>query len=140
MKNHPPNQEPGAPDPADLEIDVRLTKALTRLPDVPVPSNFTARVIAAVDLEEARQSRRHFQWSWHSLFPRIAVTAAVVLFAGLTFRHYEVTNQRTEFAKNLALVAGSQPLPSVDALNDFEVIQRMSQPAHADDELLALMQ
>jgi hypothetical protein len=37
------------------------------------------------------------------------------------------------------MVAGAQPLPSVDALKNFDAIQRMGQP-RADDELLALMQ
>jgi hypothetical protein len=37
------------------------------------------------------------------------------------------------------LVAEAQPLPSVDALKNFNAIQRMSQP-HADDELLVLLQ
>jgi hypothetical protein len=37
------------------------------------------------------------------------------------------------------MVAGSQPLPSVDALKNFDAIQRMSQP-RADDQLLALLQ
>jgi hypothetical protein len=41
-------------------------------------------------------------------------------------------------AKNIAQVAVAQPLPSVDALNNFDAIQRMSQ--RADDQLLTLMQ
>ena len=40
-------------------------------------------------------------------------------------------------AKNVALVT-SQPVPSVDALNNFDTIQRMGQPARPDNELLAL--
>jgi len=67
-----------------------------------------------------------------------AVTAAVVLFAGLTVRHYELTARRMALARNVAMVAGSQPLPSVDALKNFDAIRRMSQPTRADDELLAL--
>jgi hypothetical protein len=35
-------------------------------------------------------------------------------------------------------VTAAQPLPSVDALQNFDAIQRMSQPAHADEGLLAL--
>jgi negative regulator of sigma E activity len=117
-----------------------LNQALAKLPDAAVPSNFTARVLQAVEFEESRRSRRWIPgWNWHALLPRVAVTAAVVLFAGLTFHHHELASQRTAFARNIALVAGSQPLPSVDALKNFDVIQRMSQP-RADEELLALMQ
>ena len=39
---------------ADLELESRLTEALARLPDAPVPSNFTARVLQAVEREEVR--------------------------------------------------------------------------------------
>ena len=139
MKNDPSNEE--MPAPADRELDARLTQALARLPDVPVPSNFTARLMQAIELEEARPSRRwSFNWNWHALFPRIAVTAAVLLFAGVTFRHYELASQRSTLAKNVAFVAESQPLPSVDVLKNFDAIQRMGQPAHADEELLALLQ
>lgn len=121
-------------------IQNELRDLLARLPDAPVPSNFTARLLAAVELEESRPARRwHFSRNWHALLPRIAVTAAVVLFAGITFQHYELNSQRATLARNVALVASSQPLPSMDALKNFDAIQRMSQP-HADEELLALMQ
>jgi hypothetical protein len=138
MKNEPSNHE--TPDPADAELEARLTRMLARLPDVPVSSNFTARLMQAVDLEDSRRPRRwSFTWNWHALLPRVAVTAAAVVFAGLTVHHYELAVRRTTFARNVALVAGSQPLPSVEALKNFDAIQRMGQP-HADEELLALMQ
>lgn len=138
MKNEPSNNE--TPSAADLKLEARLSQALARLPDAPVPSNFTARVMQAVELEESRRPRRwSWGWNWHVLLPRIAVTAAVVLFAGLTLHHYELNNRRTTLARNVALIAGSQPLPSVEALKNFDAIQRMSQP-RADEELLALMQ
>ena len=122
-------------------IQQELRALLARLPDAPVASNFTARVMSAVELEESRPLRpRHVTWNWRALLPRSAVAATVVLLAGLTFHHYELASQRTALAKNVALVAESLPLPSVDALKNFDVIQRMSQPAHADEELLALLQ
>lgn len=126
---------------ADLELESHLSETLAKIPDAPVSSNFTARLMQAVELEESHQSRqRGFGWFCHALLPRIAVTAAVVLFAGLTFHHYELTSQRTALAKNVALVAESQPLPSAEVLNNFDAIERLSQPAHADEELLALLQ
>jgi negative regulator of sigma E activity len=121
-------------------IQNELRELLSRLPDAPVASNFTARVMQAVELEESREARRwSFRWNWHSLLPRIAVTAAAVLFAGLTFQHYELNAHRSALAKNIALVAEAQPLPDMDALKNFDAIQRMSQPARADEELLALL-
>jgi hypothetical protein len=120
-----------------LQNEVR--ELLARLSDAPVPSNFTARVWQAIDLEESRRSRP-WRWNWHALLPRIAVATAFVLFAGVTFHHYEQNAHRTAFAKNVALFAEAQQLPSVEALKNFDVIQRMSQPAHADEELLAILQ
>jgi hypothetical protein len=123
----------------DLELEARLTESLAKIPDAPVASNFTARVLAAVELEETRRARGwNFNWNWHALFPRMAVTAVVLVFAGISFQRYELNSQRTLLAKNVAQAAAAQPLPSVDALNNFDAIQRMSQPARADEELLAL--
>jgi hypothetical protein len=138
MKNEPSNNE--TPSAADFKLEARLSQALARLPDAAVPSNFTARVLQAVELEESRRARRWSSgWNWRVLLPRVAVTAALVLFAGLTLHHYELNSRRTALARSVALVAGLQPLPSVDALKNFDAILRMSQP-RADEELLALMQ
>lgn len=126
---------------AEFELEARLSEMLAQLPEAPVSSNFTARLMQAVELEETRASRRRgFRWSWPPLLPRLAATAAVLLLVGLTAHHFEVKTQRVALAKKVALIAESQPLPSMEALNNFDIIQRMSQPAHADEELLALMQ
>jgi hypothetical protein len=58
----------------------------------------------------------------------------------LVFQHHAINRQRTVLAKNVALVTRGQPMPSPEALENFDAIRRMSQPQHADDELLALMQ
>ena len=42
----------------ELELEARLTAALAKIPDAPVPSNFTARVLAAIELDEARRRGR----------------------------------------------------------------------------------
>jgi negative regulator of sigma E activity len=116
-----------------------LRELLSRLTDAPVPSNFTARVMQAVEFEELQATRTHgWRWSWHSLLPRVAVTVTVVVAAGFALYRHEVYNQRVEIAKDVVLVANTQPLPSMDALQNFDAIQRMSQPAHADEGLLAL--
>src|SRR5882757_9819564 len=71
---------------ADLELESHLSEMLAKIPDAPVASNFTTRLMQAVELEESRHARRwNFNWNWHALLPRIAVAAAVVLFAGVTF-------------------------------------------------------
>jgi len=116
-----------------------LRELLSRLPDAPVASNFTARVMQAIDLEESRRARRwNFIFNWRAFLPRAAIAAVAILFAGLTLQHHELNEHRVAFAKNVALVAET-PMPSVDALKNFDAIRRMSQPARADDELLALL-
>lgn len=121
----------------ELELESRLSDLLARIPEAPVPSNFTARVMQAVEREETRPSRSWI-WNWHALLPRVAVAAAGLLLAGLALHQHELKVHRVALARNVALVAGSS-LPSVDALKNFDAIRRMSQP-RADEELLALMQ
>lgn len=123
---------------ADLELESRLTEELGQLPDRPVPSNFTALVLQAIDHEAARPRLRLWFWSWRVLVPRLAVGVVVIGIAGLTYQRYEF-NQHVRLAQNVALLAQSQPMPSVEALKNFDVIQRMSQP-HSDEKLLALLQ
>jgi hypothetical protein len=121
-------------------IQNELRGLLSRLPDAPVASNFTARVMQQIDLEESRHARKgNFIFNWRVFLPRTAVATVAVLFAGLTLQHHEVNVHRAVFAKNIALVAGA-PMPDVDALKNFDAIRRMSQPARPDNELLALMQ
>jgi hypothetical protein len=123
---------------ADWELESRLTEGLAQLPDAAVPSNFTARVLQAVERERARPRATSWQWGWRMLAPRLAVGLAVIGISGLVYQRHEF-NQRARLARNVALMAEAQPLPSVEALKNFNAIQRMSQP-HADEELLALLQ
>lgn len=153
MEHHSPERESlwrrklSMPERADLdgqpelELEARLTDALARLPSASVPSNFTARVLNAIDLEEARSARaKGWRWDWHVLWPRVAVAAALLLLAGVGIQRREVSLHHAEMAKTLSTVASVQTVPDVDALNNFDVIQRMSQPAHADTDLLAALQ
>jgi negative regulator of sigma E activity len=118
-----------------------LRELLSRLPDAPVASNFTARVMQAIELEEMKAARaRNPVWFWRVVVPRVGVAATVILFAGVAIQHHELNAQRAVLAQNVALVVAAQPLPSVEALKNFDAIQRMGQPQHADEELLALLQ
>jgi hypothetical protein len=124
----------------DLAEEARLTRALKRMTDTPVPSNFTTLVLEAVEREEIRAARpQRWHWNWHALWPRLAVATALVLFAGIGIHHHAANVQRTTLAKDLATVIAAAA-PSLDALEDLEAIQRMSQASQADGELLAAMQ
>ena len=65
----------------DWEAEAEQTEALSDLPNVPVASNFTARVLQTVERENQPRGkepvRRFWRWRW---LPRIAVAALV--FAG----------------------------------------------------------
>jgi hypothetical protein len=126
---------------ADWDLESRLTEVLGRLPDAAVPSNFTARVLQTIEREELQTARNRsgHWWNWHTLLPRAAVAAVVVAMAGLMIQRHELTVHRAQLAQSVALVAAAQPVPSVEALKNFNAIQRMSQP-HADEQLLALLQ
>lgn len=119
------------------DVQGQVRKLVSRLPDAPMASNFTARVMQAIEREEARQSRgKFFDWRWRFFLPRGAVAAVLVGLAALTFHQHELLVRQQELAKNVVLVA--QQVPSVDALKNFDAIQRMGQSAHPDNQLLAL--
>lgn len=124
----------------DLAEEARLTAALMKLPDAPVPSNFTARVLEAIELNENREAQTNvWRWNWRALWPRLTVATAVLIVAGVSIQRYEANARRTDLAKNLALVASAQS-PGVDALENLETIQQMSRSAQADGDLLAALQ
>jgi len=77
----------------ELELEARLTDALARLPQSPVPSNFTARVLNAIELEEARAARNTWRWNWHAFLPRFAVATAVVLVVGAIRRSRKLATE-----------------------------------------------
>ncbi|HEV2319032.1 MAG TPA: hypothetical protein VGV18_04735 [Verrucomicrobiae bacterium] len=116
----------------------QLRELLCRLPDAPVASNFTARVLAAIETEELRRSRWHLLgWNWRVFFPRITVTAAAAGIVAVAFYQHELTVQRQKIGQDVYVVA-SQPMPSVEALKNFDAIQRMTQATRPDEDLLAL--
>jgi hypothetical protein len=128
----------------ELELEATLTRVLTEIPDAPVPSNFAARVLDAVELVEQAERRkaRSPGWTlnWRLFWPRVAAVAAVLIFVGLAVQRYETKSHRFTLAQDVVMVAVAQPLPSVDALENLDAIQRMSQSGHADGELLAALQ
>jgi hypothetical protein len=118
-------------------IQNELRELLSRLPDTPVASNFTARLMQMVEREDLRRPRI-WNFNWHRFLPRVAFALAAVLFAGVTFEHHELATRRIAIAHSVAMVVATQSLPDLDALKNFDAIQRMSQSAHADEEILAM--
>ncbi|HEX5220325.1 MAG TPA: DUF3619 family protein [Verrucomicrobiae bacterium] len=118
---------------SDAEAEAALNQALAKLPDAPMPSNFTARVLQAVGQETQateRATRAVAGAWWRRFIPRLAVTTLIVGIAGFAYWHHQVEKQEelVRAAKNLATVDPA-------ALEDFEVIRHLSQ---ADEGLLSL--
>jgi len=126
----------------DWENEAALSELLTRLPDVTVPSNFTARVLQEVERDAvagARKRTPRWVWTWRVLVPRAAVIA-LVAGAGLFAYQRHALAQRVELARSVATIADVRSLPSPQFLEDFDVIRRLLPTPPPDKELLALLQ
>ncbi len=121
---------------AEWEAEAGLNAALGRLPEVPVASNFTARVLQAVE-RDAVAARRIPRWRlllpmrW---LPRAAFAGSVV-GAGLVCYFVVQNVERKALAQSVAAVADVSSLPSPDVLQNFDAI-RASNPSPAPDEQL----
>jgi anti-sigma factor RsiW len=134
---HPEAQE-------EWQTEAKLSEGLIRLRNVPVPTNFTARVLQAIELESAADERsksvRGSKWHWPRRWLARMALAAVVFGAGLFSVHEVRTVRRSELAQSVAAVSEVSSLPSPEILKDFEAIRALNQTPPADEELLALLQ
>ncbi|HEY0550762.1 MAG TPA: hypothetical protein VGF13_14245 [Verrucomicrobiae bacterium] len=115
------------------EEERALGRALQALPDVPVSSNFTARVMEALDLEEAREARKKPSWFPRG-WPRLGWATVTALVAVLGVQEWRSIKQ-AQLMKDVTLVSSNIPqLPTAEVLRDFDAIQQL--PSVSDDELL----
>jgi hypothetical protein len=127
----------------DWEAEAGLNEALARLPNTAVSSNFTARVLQAVERESAitRQAMKSRGWLaryCHGWLPK-AACAALILAAGFLSAHYLAQNQRRQLPQ--ALVAISQASSSApEILTNFDVICALDRTPAPDEDLLKLFQ
>jgi hypothetical protein len=126
---------------ADWELEAALNEALGQMAQAPVPSNFAARVLQAVELEEkagARQSGGSLwrRQPWLRWLRRIAF-AAIVLCAGMISYEQIQVHQERERIRAVEAVADISSVPGTDALKDYNVIQVLSTPA--DEDLLTAL-
>ena len=118
---------------AAWEEDRALGRVLQSLPDVPVSSNFTARVLQAVDLEEASAERARRSWFPRG-WPRLGWATVAALVAVLGVQEWR-NIKRAQLIKDVTFVSSDiTKLPSAEVLRDFDVIQQL--PSVSDDELL----
>lgn len=125
---------------SDWDLETQLSETLEQLPDVPVPNNFTARVLQAIEREEAAprtSSGNRLPWFLRVLLPRAAV-AALVVGGVLTYRGHTAA-KRAELVQGVKVVSGVSSLPSPEILQDFDTIRQMPVSTGPDPELIALM-
>jgi anti-sigma factor RsiW len=131
-------------DQSEWESEINLNRALAGIAPAPVPSNFTARVLAAAKRDAAvsqRADRRALSsgtW-WLRFLPKAAV-GAVVLAAGLLSYHHVQETRREEVARSLSAISQIPSVPSPEVLKDFDVIAALGSNPPADEELLQVMQ
>lgn len=130
-----------APESAeDWRLEAALSQTLARLPDAPVPSNFTARVLAAATRETPAPTQPQPVWlAWRRWLPRLAVACAVLALSLVGLRQYE-SHARQRMAESVAVISPLGALPHPEALADFDAIRLMGSEPSADLELLALLQ
>jgi anti-sigma factor RsiW len=128
---------------ADWEAETALTDALHRMPDVPVATNFTARVLQEVEREARSAARASKGPGWQPSkrwIPRIAL-ASVALAIGLFSMQQIRANYTAKLVRSVEVVSKVSSLPSPAILKDFDAIERLTpQPAAPDEQLLSLLQ
>jgi hypothetical protein len=123
--------------------EAALNRLLERLPVPPVSSNFTARVLQAVQDAPARPTWRDWfdpaQWLPEGRAWRVAMCSMIVCAGLLSFHEYQAIH-RVRMARELAGVSRVAALPPMEWLKDFDTINQISQVKVADDDLLAALQ
>ena len=124
------------------EEEAGLDRLLDRLGAAPVSSNFTARVMQAVQRAPARGGWRGglspLEWITSGWRARWALLAAMVCCGLLSFRGYQA-GHRALVAREVARVGRLAALPPIEWLKDFDTINRLNKVSVADDDLLAAL-
>jgi anti-sigma factor RsiW len=135
LKSHPEAQP-------DLEVEMSLNKALGTLKDAPVASNFTARLLAAVERDVSQRervsSRRRAGW-WENFpkwLPGFGVGAAVILAGLFSYQQFQ-TGERQKMLDSVTAISEVATLPSPEILQNYEAIRAIT--LGPDEDLLVAM-
>ncbi len=125
-------------------MEAQLTAGLRGLADVPVASNFTARVLQAVERDAgARAVPREPAWRlwWRSTgwAPKTAFAAAVLGLSVFSVHSYQMA-ARHRLAQSVAAFSEASARLSPEVLQDFEPIRRLPPAPAADKKLLLVLQ
>lgn len=130
------SEHPG--ERADWEAELALAGCLDQLSAVPVSSNFTARVLEAVDRESTVPtpgSPARSVWLSFRFWARAGAALSLVTALGLFLGHRQRVEGRAELARCVAVAVEAARVPGVEALTDFETIQRLGHATPVDEEL-----
>jgi len=125
---------------ADWDLDAQLSEALEKLPNVPISSNFTARVLQAVEREAKapQSSSSRMPWFFRVLLPRAAV-ASLILAVGLVTYREHTSAKRAVLVQGVKMVAGVASLPDPDTLQNFDIIRQLPASMGPDRDLIEAM-
>lgn len=130
----------------ELRREIVLHRVLSELPPIPVSSNFTYRVLAAVERETLTHRPAWREWlarCWPRWVAPAAAAAAVAIYLGVAQNHS--ANQRAQLAASVHAVAALVTAPAnttetldLEVWDNFDVILRMGSVA-PDNELLRIV-
>jgi anti-sigma factor RsiW len=133
---HPQAQE-------DWLTETELNHLLQHLPDAPLSSNFTSRVLLAAQHQAASPAQG---WNWPAWLkignwlPRTAVASLAVGILLSVGYHEHQQKVRATFAQNMVQLTEAVSASDPELMQDFEPIRRLSEAQpKADIELIALM-
>lgn len=129
----------------EWEMEAGINQALGQLKDLPVPSNFTARVMAAVERGQSVEAQKIPGWTqvWRGLsrwLPRTAVAAVIFGVGAVAYVHNQTERARQELARSVETVCDVRSLPSPRILENFNAIQELKPSARPDVTLLSLLE
>jgi len=122
----------------DWDAETLLNTALFTLRDAPLSSNFTARVLQSVSLQEMQEARRGKGWARNIRLwlPRFAVAGLVVGLGGLAFEQHHLGQLRAK-ADQLRIVSQvAATVPDVRMWQDFDTIASLDEVSPSRDQIL----
>ena len=129
-----------AANPAEQAEWEALDRLLAALPDAPVATNFTARVLDEVRRAETAHPALGQAWWQRLLAPQfrpvqIVATATLAMVIGGVGYQSHLNQSQAEMASAVASIAEFTP----DFLADFEAIEAVAQADAIDEELWAAL-
>jgi anti-sigma factor RsiW len=126
---------------AEVDSEAALNRALASTRDLTVPTNFTVRVMEAIQRDEAAKTRsdppERSNW-WRVFLPRFAIASAVIVVVAIGYRNSLAVKQ-TALANAARQLAETRALPDISVMEDFETIRNLdSTTLTVDENLLAM--